>query len=89
MTRADLIESLNDDENLIFLEGPEFDAAIVGVIERFGQPRILCYDYTKVLKILCKQGMSAEDAVEWYEFNIIGAWMGDETPCFLHRPSTR
>ena len=68
---------------------PEFDAAIVGVIERFGQPRILCYDYTKVLKILCKQGMSAEDAVEWYEFNIIGAWMGDETPCFLHRPSTR
>lgn len=85
MTRADLIERLNDDEELIFLEGPEFDAAIIGTIERFGQPRIVCYDYRKVMRVLVKQGMSHDDAVEWYEFNIIGAWMGEETPCFLHR----
>jgi len=85
VTRADLIERLNDDEELIFLEGPEFDAAIIGTIERFGQPRIVCYDYRKVMRVLVKQGMSHDDAVEWYEFNIIGAWMGEETPCFLHR----
>ncbi len=25
----------------------------------------------------------AEDAREWYEFNILGAWMGDTTPVFV------
>lgn len=85
ITRQRLIEQLADDEKIIFLEGPDFDAALVGIIERYGQPRILCYDYQKVLKVLVKQGMTEEEAVEWWDFNIIGAWMGDETPCFLHR----
>lgn len=86
VSRQRLIElHLNDDEKFIFLEGPMFDTALVGVIERYGQPRILCYDYQKVIKVLVKQGMSDEEAVEWFDFNIIGAWMGDETPCFLHR----
>lgn len=85
MKRQTIVDALNDDDLVIFLEGPEFDAAIVGTIERFGMPTIVCYDYARVLSILVRQGMSYEDAVEWYDFNIIGAWMGEETPCFLHR----
>jgi hypothetical protein len=27
--------------------------------------------------------MSEEEAYEWFEFNQIGAWLGDATPCFL------
>ena len=30
-----------------------------------------------------EDGMTEEEAVEYFEFNIIGAWMGEETPCFL------
>lgn len=89
MTRQDLLDQLADDERLMFLEGPEFDTAIVGLVERFGQPRLICYDYRKVLRVLQRMGMSGEDAAEWFDFNIIGAWMGDETPCFLHRLSVR
>jgi hypothetical protein len=28
-------------------------------------------------------GMTEEEAVEYFDFNQIGAWVGDRTPCFL------
>jgi len=28
--------------------------------------------------------MSKEDAVEYFEFNIVGAWMGPGTPAFFY-----
>ena len=86
MTDRDAVtDLLGDDEKVILLEGPEFDQAIVGIVERYGYPRIVCYDYELVIQVLKQQGMTDEEAVEWWDFNIIGAWMGDETPCFLHR----
>lgn len=83
--RERLIDRLGDEAGAILLEGPEFDAAIVGIIERFGQPAIVCYDYAKVLTVLRRQGMTKDDAVEYFDFNVLGAWMGDTTPCFLYR----
>lgn len=66
------------------------DNAIIGYIERYGQESIACYDYHKVIENLMAmmgEGESEEEryemAVEWYEYNIIGAWVGDGTPCFL------
>ncbi len=82
MTREDCLD-LSMEEDLLFLDGPEFDVAIVGVLERFGATDAVCYDYDKVIQVLIDQGMDAEDAREWYEFNILGAWMGDTTPVFV------
>ena len=28
---------------------------------------------------------SYEEAMEYYEFNQLGAWVGDGTPCFLDK----
>lgn len=71
-----------DREDLLFLEG--FDAAIVGVGRRCGQPDIVAYDADKIIAILMMDhGMSEEDAHEFYEFNIVGAWLGDDTPVFI------
>jgi hypothetical protein len=83
MSREDLRNLLQDDEEVIFLEGPEFDQAIVGLVERFGGVRSVCYDYGKVIRVLRKQGMSAEDASEYFDFNIIGAYVGENTPVYL------
>lgn len=70
------------DLELLFLEG--FDAAIIGVGRRCGQPDIVAYDVDKIIAILMKDhGMSEEDANEFYEFNIAGAWVGDDTPVFI------
>ena len=27
--------------------------------------------------------MSHEEAIEYFDFNIVGAWVGDETPIFV------
>jgi|TARA_Y100000310_G_scaffold338213_1_gene427244 hypothetical protein len=59
------------------------DEAIVGVVTRFGQSPVLCYDYKKVIGTLVSGGMSEEEAVEYFDFNIEGVWVGEGTPCFI------
>jgi hypothetical protein len=68
--------------DLIKMDG--FDEAIIGVVERIGLEAI-CYDLDKVIEILMTQGMDEQDAWDWYQFNMIGAWVGDHTPVFLQR----
>lgn len=59
-----------------------FDDAILGVVERIGLQTV-CYDLKKVIAILMKQGMDEQDAWDWYQFNMLGAWVGEATPVFL------
>ena len=61
-----------------------YDDAIIGVVERIGL-EVVCYDLDKVIAILMKQGMDEDDAWEWYQFNMVGAWVGEKTPVFLQR----
>jgi len=61
-----------------------FDEAIIGIAERIGMETIVAYDKDKVLEILMKD-MSYEEAMEYYEYNILGAWMGDFTPIFIEK----
>ena len=68
-------------EDLLLATG--FDEAILGRGSRCGQPDIAVYDTEKIIDILVKQGMSHEEAVEYFDFNIVGAWMGDQTPIFM------
>lgn len=65
------------------LKLPGMDEFVIGCCIRFGQEPILAYDYKKIIEHLMEDGMSHEDAIEYFEFNIIGAWAGDETPCFI------
>jgi hypothetical protein len=65
------------------LKADGFDEAIVGVVQRMGIQAI-CYDQEKVIEILMRD-MSYEDAIEYFEFNIAGAWVGEATPFFLEK----
>ena len=69
-------------EEAIFLEPATFDEAIVGIAERFGMEPVVCYDRTRVIDILARE-MAREEAEEFFEFNTIGAWVGDATPVFI------
>lgn len=62
-----------------------FDQAIVGMAERCSQPALVVYDAQKCIAILVKQGMSEEEAREYFSFNVLGAWVGPQTPLFLWR----
>ena len=69
------------DENILLADG--FDEAIVGYIERAGSSNtIACYDKNKCIEILAKD-MTHEEAVEYFYFNTVGAYMGEYTPCFI------
>jgi len=59
-----------------------FNDCILGICERFGQPPIIAYDKDKVIRKLMKD-MSEEEAVEYWEYNQLGSWMGEGTPCFV------
>jgi hypothetical protein len=73
-----LNEILEEYENVLIADG--FDDAIIGI-----EPMTLrlVYDIDKVISILIKQGMNEEDAIEYYEFNIAGSYVGEQTPLFV------
>ena len=79
---TDLFAGFDPDEHeLMTMNG--YDDCIVGVVERFGQNPIVCYDKEKVIQRLETDGCTRDEAEEFFYFNQIGAWVGDSTPCFL------
>ena len=71
-------------EGLLFLSEPEFDQAIVGLADRIGMSTVVVYDTSIIIDILCERdGMDRETATEYYEFNILGAYVGEQTPMFI------
>lgn len=70
-----IIEWFPEDE---FLKADGFDDAIIGVDE-FSMR--LIYSVSKCIEIL-KKDMDEEEAVEYFEYNVKGAYMGEKTPIF-------
>jgi hypothetical protein len=69
--------------DLLVMDPDYLDAAIVGVVTRIGLEAV-CYDTDKVIRLLMGHDkMSYEEAVEYFEFNMKGAWMGEKTPVFI------
>lgn len=58
----------------------------MGVGERYGGPPVAVLDLEKMLAKMEKGGMTREEAVEYFEFNILGAYVGEETPVYMHIP---
>jgi len=71
----------NFSEPVLMIDGHE--TAILGFATRCGEPTIAVYDYTKIVSNLQKDGMSEEEAIEYVEFNIAGAWVGKGTPALM------
>lgn len=65
-----------------------FDNAIIGIGERCSTDSMIVYDYKKMVKILVmRDNMTYEEAEEYIDFNIIGAWIGDTTPIIVRQQS--
>jgi hypothetical protein len=81
MTREEIFEW---NEEALICDG--FDEAIIGMAERINLGPVVAYDVNKIIEILIERdGMSYEEAIEYYNFNIVGAWMGDYTPVFINK----
>ena len=75
------IEETYQDTPLLFADG--FDKAIVGVSQQFNSLSV-AYDKSKCIEIL-KKDMSEDEAMEYFDFNIVGAYVGEHTPSFIER----
>jgi hypothetical protein len=57
-----------------------FDDAIIGFDE---VGRRLVYDMDRVIDILVLDGMTYDEAVKYYDFEILDAYIGEGTPIFV------
>lgn len=69
----------------LFADG--YDAAIAGTAEcrEAGYGPVVLYDYDRYIELLVAEGMSWEEASEYFDFNVSGAYVGEGTPAFLNR----
>ncbi len=84
-TAEDIREQLSGcfGDDLLFADG--FDSAIIGVSCGCDSGRVV-YDYEKMIASCMKEaGMTYEDSVEWIEYNTISAYVGEQTPIYLHK----
>jgi hypothetical protein len=79
-----LSKILEDYEDVLIADG--FDDAVIGI-----EPLTMrvVYDIDKVIEILMDQGMDHDEAIEYYEFNIVGAYVGEQTPLFVNTYASR
>jgi hypothetical protein len=71
-----------DEEGLIYANG--FEDAIIGIGTQFNITDLVCYNYDKCVEILMtRDGMKEEEAIEYMEYNVVGAYIGENTPIFI------
>jgi len=76
MTRQKILDHFPDEE-FIFVDN--MDDAIIGVSNDY---RVV-YSSTKCVDILMKDMLEIE-AIEYFEYNILGAYMGEKTPIYVY-----
>jgi len=76
---TELLECL--DENVLKADG--YDDCILGFTSQAGRPSVVAYDTNKIINKLISDGMDRDEAWEFFEFNIAGAYMGEYTPVFV------
>ena len=74
------VSELYPDYEILLASG--FDEAFVGVATQAGANPVAVYDRKKCIDVLM-QDMSEEDAYEYFEFNVIGSYVGENTPMFM------
>jgi hypothetical protein len=74
------------DPDMMLADG--FERAIVGVASRCAMKHVVVYDRAKCIDILVERdGLSYEEAVEHFDFNVAGSYVGERTPLFLEKLS--
>ena len=74
---------LNEEvEGAVLLTGLE--DAVIGIVEEFGNGKRVLYSKNKIIWKLCSMdGMTLEEAHEYYDFNILGLHAGEQNAVFL------
>ena len=87
MTRDEINEQLLEmGESTLLMDG--FDEAFIGFSRRINEPLLAVYDYDKMIDVLVKRdGLEYDDAMEYVDYNCVGAWVGEQTPIIVMSPN--
>ena len=78
MNKEELMQVLEEEE---CLTADGFDNALVGFT--CGPNMVAVYDIQRMIEVLVAEGMTAEDAVEHLDYNVIGSYVGEKTPQYM------
>ena len=82
--RQKLSDNYPGSEDLVFLEPEYFDEAIIGVASNATGMFAVAYSEPKIIELLIQHDrMDPDEAMEWYQFNILGSYLGESTPLFI------
>jgi hypothetical protein len=72
------------EESVLFADGLE--EAFIGIGYQFNTP-IAIYSKKKAIQYFMERGMDEEQAHEYFDYNVIGSYVGEQTPIFLEDAS--
>ena len=82
--RQKLADNYLDGSELLFMDPEHFDEAIIGVATNSVGMMAVAYSEPKIIELLVRHDqMTPDDAMEHYQFNILGAYVGENTPVFI------
>jgi len=76
-----LLDLLGNEDEILLADG--FNEALIGHAAGM-EPRAV-YDYDRCIDVLVEDGMTYEEAMEYFEFNTVGAYVGEQTPVFVRQ----
>jgi len=75
-------DQVGDDQQVLLADGLE--DAFIGIGSAFNAAPVAIYNRDKVIEILmARDGMTIDEAYEFFDFNIAGAYVGESTPIFM------
>jgi hypothetical protein len=81
MTPQDILDIIADlNPEAVVWNG--FDEAVIGMGERCTLGPVLIYSHSKMIEILADE-MDEDEAAEYIQFNVLGAYVGEYTPIIM------
>lgn len=80
MIDKDHLMEILEEEECLTADG--FDDALVGCT--YGANVVAVYDINKMIEILMEEGTNYDDAVEFLDYNVVGAYLGEKTPLYIN-----
>lgn len=69
-------------ESVLLMDG--FETAFIGYSQRINEPVLAVYSWEKMIEVcINRHNMSEDEALEYIEYNCLGAWVGEKTPIIV------
>lgn len=78
MQNIDKLHEMYPDLELLQADG--FDNAIIGLEPLSGR---VIYDIDKMVIVLTEEGLTTTEAIEYLDYNVLNAYVGDNTPIYI------